>query len=70
MGKLLILFGAVLIVAGLLIEYGAKIPYLGRLPGDIVVENKNYKLYFPIVTSILISILLSLVIYIINKLKD
>jgi hypothetical protein len=69
MGKLLILFGGVLIIVGLLIEYGAKIPYLGRLPGDIVVENKNYKFYFPIATSILISILLTLVIYIINKLK-
>lgn len=70
MGKLLILFGAVLLIVGLLIEYGAKLPYLGRLPGDIVIEGKNTRFYFPIVTSIVISIILTLVIYLINKFRN
>ena len=70
MGKLLILFGAILLIAGLLIEYGAKIPYIGRLPGDVVIENKNFKFYFPIMTSIVISILLTLIIYLINKFRS
>lgn len=69
MGKVLILCGIVLVVAGLLVQYGGRIPYLGKLPGDIVIENKNFKLYFPIVTSILLSILVSIVIHIINRLR-
>jgi len=70
MGKLLILFGAVLLITGMLIEYGAKIPYIGRLPGDIVIEGKNSRFYFPIVTSIVISIILTLIMYLINKFKN
>jgi hypothetical protein len=69
MGKLLILLGVILVVAGLLVEFGPRMPFPGRLPGDIVVENKNFKFYFPIVTSIVISIVLSLLIYLVNKLK-
>jgi hypothetical protein len=70
MGKLLILCGAILIVVGLLMEYGTRIPYIGRLPGDIVVENKNFKFYFPIVTSIILSIAISLIIYLVNKFRS
>lgn len=70
MGKLLILCGAILIVVGLLLEYSHKIPYLGRLPGDIVVENKNFRFYFPIVTSIILSIVISLIIYIVNRFRN
>ena len=70
MGKLLILLGAILLVAGLLIEFGGKIPYIGRLPGDVVVENKNFKFYFPIVSSILLSIILTLIFYLINKFRS
>jgi hypothetical protein len=70
MGKLLILFGVVLLIAGLLIEFGAKIPYVGRLPGDVVIENKNFKFYFPIMTSIVISVVLTLIIYFINRFRN
>ena len=70
MGKLLILFGAVLLIAGVLIEYGVKIPHPGRLPGDIVIEGKNSRFYSPIVTSIIISIILSLILYLINKFRN
>jgi hypothetical protein len=70
MGKLLILCGAVMLIVGLLIEYGTKVPFLGRLPGDVVVENKNFRFYFPIVTSIVLSILISLILYFINKWRN
>ncbi|OUM99690.1 MAG: hypothetical protein BAA02_09520 [Paenibacillaceae bacterium ZCTH02-B3] len=58
--KLLIFAGIVLIVVGLLWMAGGRFLNLGRLPGDIVVEKENFKFYFPIVTCILISVVLSL----------
>ncbi|MFO7263008.1 MAG: hypothetical protein A6D91_02050 [Bacillaceae bacterium G1] len=59
--KLLIVAGVVLIVVGLLWQVGGKFIALGRLPGDIVVEKENFRFYFPITTSILLSILLTLI---------
>ncbi|ALS21453.1 MULTISPECIES: DUF2905 domain-containing protein [Paenibacillus] len=58
--KLLIWGGVVMIVVGLLWSVGGKFLNLGRLPGDIVVEKENVKFYFPIVTCIVISVVLSL----------
>lgn len=58
--KLLIGIGALLIIVGLLWQIGGRFLPLGKLPGDIVVEKENVKFYFPIVTCIIISILLSL----------
>lgn len=66
MPKLLIWGGIVLIVIGLLWSVGGKFLNLGRLPGDIVVEKENVKFYFPIVTCIVISVVLSLGMYIIR----
>ena len=62
-GKLLIFFGAVLIVVGVIITLLGKLPYLGRLPGDIYIQKKNFTFYFPITTSILISLVLSALLY-------
>jgi hypothetical protein len=61
--KLLIILGGVLILVGLIWQFGGKWFPLGRLPGDIVVEKENVKFYFPIVTCIVISIVLSLISY-------
>lgn len=60
-GKALIIFGIVLIGAGLILVFFNKIPYLGKLPGDILIQKKDFTFYFPLATSILISIVLSLV---------
>lgn len=60
LGKMLILFGVVLALLGGLLLVAGKIPFLGRLPGDIVIRRENWSLYFPLTTSILISILLTL----------
>lgn len=70
MGKLLIIIGVGFIIAGLLYTYSDRIPFPGKLPGDIVIEKANVKLYFPIVSSILLSILLSLVLYLINRWRN
>lgn len=60
-GKALIIFGLVLIGIGLLLVFVHKIPYLGKLPGDIYIQKKNFTFYFPLATSLLISLILSLV---------
>lgn len=57
--KTLIVAGAILIAVGLLWQVGGRFLHLGRLPGDIVVEKENFKFYFPIVTCLLISVVLS-----------
>jgi len=59
-GKTLIIFGLILIGVGVLLTFFNKIPLLGKLPGDILIQKKNFTFYFPFMTSILISIILSL----------
>ena len=67
MARLLITVGIILVITGLLWSWLPKLG-LGKLPGDIVLEKGNFKLYAPITTSIILSILLSLVIWLLQKL--
>ncbi len=68
MGRLLIIAGILLVVAGLLISAGARLPFrLGRLPGDIFIGGKNGAFYFPLTTCILLSLMLSLVLWIVRR---
>ena len=60
-GKLLIIVGGVIVVVGLVLTFGLRIPFLGKLPGDISVDRGNVHFYFPIVTSLLLSLVLTLV---------
>lgn len=65
-GKLLLGLGIVLVIIGILLLVSNHIPFLknlGRLPGDIAVEKEGFKFYFPLTTSILISILLSFILW-------
>jgi len=66
-GKLLIVIGIVCAAAGGLLLLSGKAPWLGRLPGDIIVQRKNITFYFPLATSIIISILLTLLFWIIGR---
>jgi hypothetical protein len=66
MSRLLIIFGLVLVAVGVLWPVIAKLG-LGRLPGDLVFERENFRLYIPIATSLLISLLLSLVLWFLNR---
>lgn len=66
-GKILILFGILLIVAGGLLLFGGKIPFLGRLPGDIRIERENFTLFFPLGTCLLLSVLLSLLLWLFRR---
>jgi len=64
----LILIGVILVALGALITLGDRLPIkLGRLPGDIVIRGKNSTFYFPIVTSLLVSIVLSLVLWLVRR---
>lgn len=58
--KLLIVFGVILAAVGGLMLFIGNVPYIGRLPGDIFVQRKNFSFYFPLTTSILLSIVLTL----------
>jgi len=62
-GKLLILLGILLAGAGVLILLAGKVPGIGRLPGDIFIQKKNFTFYFPLTTSIILSIILTLLFY-------
>ncbi|UCD93973.1 MAG: DUF2905 domain-containing protein [Candidatus Zixiibacteriota bacterium] len=61
-GKLLILFGALVVLIGAVMLFFDKIPLLGKLPGDIHIKKGNVVFYFPIVTSIVLSILLTIIV--------
>ena len=63
LGKVIIIFGIVLIGLGLVLTFFNKIPFLGKLPGDIYIQKKNFTFYFPLATSLLVSVILSLLLW-------
>lgn len=65
-GKLLVLLGGVLVVVGLALMFAPKIPFLGKLPGDIHIKKDNFEFYFPLATSILLSLVLSGMLWLIS----
>ena len=68
MGRSLIILGLVLVAVGVLISIGGRLPFrIGRLPGDIVIRGKNSAFYFPLMTSILLSVILSLVLWLFRR---
>ena len=62
MQRLLIVIGVLLLVAGLAWPWLSKLPF-GRLPGDIIIERENFKFYFPITTGVLVSLVLSFLLW-------
>ena len=67
LGKMMVLAGAVLVLAGLFVLFSPKIPYIGKLPGDFRIENENFSFYFPLTTCILASALISLIFWLFRK---
>ena len=67
LGKNLIIIGVVAIVIGALLTLSGKIPWLGRLPGDISIKNENFSFYFPLTTCILISVVLSFILWLFRR---
>lgn len=67
LGKTLIVAGILLVAIGLLLTFGGKLNFLGKLPGDFRIERENFSFYFPLGTCLLISLLLSLVVWIFRR---
>lgn len=69
LGRLLIIAGVVLIVIGLIVSFHSFFSFLrlGRLPGDLSIKRENFSFYFPITTCVLLSIILSLILYLFRK---
>ena len=66
-GKMLLILGILFVVIGLFLMFGPKIPLLGKLPGDFIIRRGNFTFYFPLATSILLSIVLTLIFFIFRK---
>lgn len=69
MGKWLVVMGTILAGIGGLLWISGKVPFLGRLPGDIRIENDHFHFYFPLATCLLLSVLASALLWIISKFK-
>lgn len=68
LARILIIAGIILVIAGLIIHFaGHKLDWIGHLPGDIRIERENVRFYFPITTMIILSIVLSVIVWIIRK---
>jgi hypothetical protein len=67
LGKWLILIGLLIAAAGVAIIFAGKIPWLGRLPGDIYLKRQNFSFYFPLATCIIISVIVSVILWLIRK---
>lgn len=69
MGKMLVVVGVVIAGAGLVLMFFDKVPLIGKLPGDINIRRENFRFFFPITSSILISVLLSLILWLFSHFK-
>jgi len=66
-GRLLIITGIVCAAVGGVMLLSGKIPWLGRLPGDIIIQRKNFTFYFPLMTSIIVSIIFTLLLWFLGR---
>ena len=70
LGRMLLRLGGLVLVLGLVLILAGKVNLpIGRLPGDFIIRGKNSTFYFPLMTSIVLSILLSLVVYVVNRMR-
>jgi uncharacterized membrane-anchored protein YitT (DUF2179 family) len=60
-GKILLIVGGIIIILGLIMVFSGHIPFLGKLPGDIIIKKENFTFYFPVVTMIIVSVVLSII---------
>lgn len=66
-GKLLVIFGLLIVAVGVLLMLVDRVPWVGRLPGDIHIERGNWTFYFPLGTSLLLSVLLTLILWLLGR---
>ena len=66
-GRVLLVVGGVLVVLGLVLTFAGRVPFVGRLPGDVVYRRGNFTFYFPIVTSIVLSLILTALLWLFRR---
>ena len=66
-GKIIFFTGLLIVFIGVILMLSGKISWIGRLPGDILINKKNFTFYFPLATSIILSVILSLILYLLNR---
>ena len=66
-GKALIAFGLLIVLAGVVLVLVGRVPWIGRLPGDIHIQRGNFTFYFPVATSLLVSVILTVIVYLLGR---
>ena len=69
LGRVLVLMGGLTLLLGLGLMFSDRIPYLGKLPGDINIKRENFEVHIPIATSVLLSVLVSVILWIVSQFK-
>ncbi len=67
LAKMLIIVGGIIVLIGVILLFANKIPYIGRLPGDIIIKRKNFTFYFPLTTLIILNLVIYLIVYLLRK---
>jgi Protein of unknown function (DUF2905) len=67
LGKILIAFGLLIVLAGVVLVLVGRVPWVGRLPGDVHIQRGNFTFYFPLATSLLLSVVLTLIFYLVGR---
>ena len=70
LGRMLLLLGIVLIAVGVILQWGPKLPWLGHLPGDIAIRRDHFSFYFPLTSSLVVSLVLSLLLWFIGRFRQ
>jgi DUF2905 family protein len=66
-GKILMAFGLLIVLAGVVLVLVGRVPWIGRLPGDVHIQRGNFTFYFPLATSLLLSVVLTLIFYLVGR---
>jgi hypothetical protein len=66
-GKILVAFGLLIVLAGVVLLLVGRVPWIGRLPGDIHIQRGNFTFHFPLATSLLLSVVLTLLLYLVGR---
>ena len=66
-GRVLLIVGGVLVLLGLVLTFGGRVPFVGKLPGDIAYRRGNFSFYFPLMTSIVLSLLLTAILWLFRR---
>ena len=69
LGRVLIVMGTILMGCGLVVLLAPKIPWVGRLPGDVIIQRERFTVYFPLASGLLASLLLSLVLWLLTRFR-